>query len=94
MRSYNANDQTNEHNIVKPIDEDRSFTGNVQTRGVTGWSGRYTERPDRTSMTFSIEGNVSTECSHGRCLWKVLCNERASLPENIEVNPGVVILSG
>jgi hypothetical protein len=71
MRSYNANDQTNEHNIVKPIDEDRSFTGNVQTRGVTGWSGRYTERPDRTSMTLSIEGSVSTEClsrrSHGRC---------------------------
>lgn len=71
VQSYNANDHTNEHNIVKPIDEDRSFTGNVHSGGVTGWSIRYTKRPDRTSMTLSVKGNVSTEClvrrSHGRC---------------------------
>ncbi len=57
--------------LQKPLDIDRSFTGNVHSGGVTGWSSRYTERPDRTSMTFSIKGNVSTECLvrriHGRC---------------------------
>ena len=92
MRSYNANDHTNEHNIVKPIDEDRSFTGNVQTRGVTGWSGRYTERPDGTSMTLSIVRLVRTEGRgrHGRCSAESSL-ERKSIP------PGKyrgVILSG
>ena len=71
MQSNNGTDRTNEHNIVKP-DVDRSFKGNVNSRGVTGWSLRHTERPDRTSMTFSIEGDVPTEGfdrrgGHGRC---------------------------
>ena len=71
MQSYNGTERTNEHNIVKP-DVDRSFEGNVHSGGITGWSLRHTERPDRTSMTFSIEGDVPTEGfdrrgGHGRC---------------------------
>jgi hypothetical protein len=74
-------------NAMSPVDVDRiailghiRTSGIVVTRDVALRSTRYTEGPDRSSLTLSIVRLVRTECirnRHGKCLRKVLCNKLA-----------------
>jgi hypothetical protein len=67
---------------MSPVDVDRfAILGHIRTsgivilRGITLRSTRYTEGPDRCSLTLSIVRLIRTECTrgcHGKCLRKVL----------------------